>query len=120
MTDTPITEKIDILSFTKDELTALLNEWGEPRYRAGQIFSWLHRGASFDEMSNLPAKLRERLKSACGIFTPIIDRKLVSTKDGTVKYLFALQDGQRIESVFMRYHHGNTICISSQAGCRMG
>ena len=120
MTDTPITEKIDILSRTKEEISALLSAWGEPRYRAGQIFSWLHRGASFDEMSNLPAKLRQRLNDECVILTPAIDRKLVSAKDGTVKYLFALHDGQRIESVFMRYHHGNTVCISSQAGCRMG
>ena len=120
MTDTPITEKTDILSRTKEEISALLSGWGEPRYRAGQIFSWLHRGASFDEMSNLPAKLRQRLAAECAILTPVIDRKLVSAKDGTVKYLFTLHDGQRIESVFMRYHHGNTVCISSQAGCRMG
>lgn len=110
--------KIDILSMFQDELSSLLEK--EPSYRVKQLFTWLHRGASFDEMTNLPLKMREELKEKTFIATPETEQKYVSKIDGTVKYLFRLHDGQCIESVVMKYEHGNTICISSQAGCKMG
>jgi 23S rRNA m2A2503 methyltransferase len=112
--------KQDILSLSQDELKQYLLSIGEPGYRAKQIFTWLHKGASFDQMTNIPASLRAKLTETAKIRTPKIARKLVSATDGTVKYLFELIDGERIESVFMKYAHGNTVCISSQAGCRMG
>lgn len=92
----------------------------EKKYRIDQIFEWLHRGAAFDEMSNLPKKLREQLNETAYIALPEIVKKLTSKLDGTVKYLFRLGDGQCIESAVMKYKHGNTVCISSQAGCKMG
>ena len=111
---------MNILSLLPEELTALLVELGEPKYRSGQIFSQLHKGILLDEMTNVgkatKAKLGERLD--CSL--PRVKRKLVSALDGTVKYLFALDDGNAVESVVMKYNHGNTICISSQVGCRMG
>ena len=120
-------KKTDILSLTKDEIAELLSELSQKynarieRFRAGQIFSWLHGGAcDFSEMTNLSKSLREILEKECYIATPKINKKFVSRLDGTVKYLFELYDGECIESVFMRYKHGNTVCISSQAGCRMG
>ena len=91
------------------------------KFRAKQVFSWLMKGVSdFSEMSNLSARQREVLSENCYIAIPKIHQKFLSKLDGTVKYLFELYDGERIESVFMRYKHGNTICISTQAGCRMG
>jgi len=110
--------KTDILSMYQNELSVLLEK--EPSYRVNQLFSWLHKGASFDEMTNLPLKMREELKERAFIATPKIEQKYVSKIDGTVKYLLRLYDGQCIESVVMKYEHGNTICISSQAGCKMG
>lgn len=106
---------------TEAELTETLASMGEPAFRGKQIFSWLHRGVvSFDEMSNLSRTLREKLAGEFLMTVPQIARKQVSRLDGTVKYLWELADGNCIESVVMQYHHGNTVCISSQVGCRMG
>ncbi len=111
----------DIKSMTLPELRGFLQSLGEPAFRGKQVFSWLSRGAgSFDEMSNLPLSLRERLKEACLLCAPKAARKQSSAKDGTIKYLWRLADGNCVESVLMRYRHGNTVCISSQVGCRMG
>lgn len=90
-------------------------------FRGKQVFVWLHKGArSFEEMTNLPKPLRESLAQTCQLTPPKVARKQVSRQDGTIKYLWELADGNCIESVLMRYHHGNTVCISSQVGCRMG
>ena len=112
---------IDLKSMTQEELSAFLRELGEPAFRGRQIFTWLHRGVtSFDDMSNLSKELRRKLAEQCYITAPTVARKQVSRLDGTVKYLWELRDGNCIETVLMRYHHGNTVCISSQVGCRMG
>ena len=111
----------DIKSMTQPELAAYLKELGEPAFRARQVFRWLHRGVrSFEEMTNLSKPLREKLASACVLRPPQVERKQVSAQDSTIKYLWRLGDGNCIETVLMRYHHGNTVCISSQVGCRMG
>ena len=111
----------DIKSLTPDELAAYFKELGQPSFRAGQVFRWLHQGAeSFDEMTNLPKALRETLKKTCVLTVPSVERKQVSGEDGTVKYLWRLSDGNCIETVLMRYKHGNTVCVSSQVGCNMG
>ena len=112
--------KVDLLSLLPTELEALMLRLEEPKYRARQIFSQLHRGLSPDEMTNVGKKTVEKLKKETVCFFPTIQKKLVSALDGTVKYLFALSDGNCIQSVVMKYNHGNTICISSQVGCRMG
>ena len=114
------TEKVELLSLSKDELEALTVSLGEPKYRAKQLFTQLHAGASPEEMTNIGKATRAKLDGASYYFLPIIKRKLVSALDGTVKYLFELRDGNCVESVVMNYHHGLTICISSQVGCRMG
>ena len=111
---------IDLYSMTEEELVALMMEIGEPRFRAKQVFSWLSSGTPIAEMTNLSKALREKLSSLCVDTLPKVEKKLVSQIDGTVKYLFALHDGECVESVLMRYKHGNTLCISSQVGCRMG
>ena len=111
----------DLKSMNPAEMAAYFKELGEPAFRAGQVFQWLHRGArSFDEMTNLSKSLREKLKSSCTLCPPQVERRQVSALDGTIKYLWRLGDGNCIETVLMRYHHGNTVCISSQVGCRMG
>ncbi len=111
----------DLKSMNPEEMGALLKSWGEPAFRAGQVFTWLHKGAgSFEEMSNLPKALREKLDAECTITRPTVERKQVSAQDGTIKYLWKLADGNCIETVLMRYQHGNTVCISCQVGCRMG
>lgn len=111
----------DLKSQTPEELTQTLKELGEPAFRGKQVFSWLHKGVtSFDEMTNLSKTLREKLAASCFITAPKIARKQSSKLDGTIKYLWKLEDGNCIESVFMQYRHGNTVCISSQVGCRMG
>lgn len=112
--------KIDILSLYPEEIEELMSELGEPKYRAMQIFAFLSKGASLDEMTNISKKLRERLSQICEMRLPKVEEKLVSKIDGTVKYLFSLIDGECVESVLMRYNHGNTLCVSSQVGCRMG
>ena len=112
---------IDLKSQTLEEMTATLKAMGEPAFRGKQVFTWLHKGVtSFDEMSNLSKPLREKLKEQCYITAPSVARKQVSKLDGTVKYLWQLLDGNCIETVVMQYHHGNTVCVSSQVGCRMG
>ena len=112
---------IDIKSMDQEELTAFFKELGEPGFRAKQVFQWMHRGAgSFDEMSNLSKALREKLRENCYLYVPTVERKQVSALDGTIKYLWRLRDGNCIETVLMRYKHGNTVCISCQVGCRMG
>ena len=111
----------DIKSMTQQELSAFLKELGEPSFRAKQIFSWLHRGVtSFEDMTNLSKPLRETLVERCFITAPTVARRQESRLDGTIKYLWELSDGNCIETVLMQYHHGNTVCISSQVGCRMG
>ena len=113
-------QKPDILSLSKEELAELLSLYGQPKYRANQMFSQLMQGVAIENMTNLPKALRERLIAECEYRLPTVERKLTSKIDGTVKYLFRLIDGECIESVLMRYKHGNTLCISSQVGCRMG
>ena len=113
--------KQDIKSMTMEEITAALKEMGEPAFRGKQIFSWLHRGVtSFSDMSNLSKALREKLEQVYYIDVPKVARKQASKLDGTIKYLWELTDGNCIETVLMQYRHGNTVCISSQVGCRMG
>ena len=112
---------IDLMQTPYNEICEITASLGYPAFRAKQIYGWAMKGTPVDEMSNLPAELRKKLTdSGCFVFLPEIKKKLVSAIDGTVKYLFALRDGQLIESVVMKYEHGNTICVSSQAGCRMG
>ena len=102
-------------------MTAFLQSLGEPAFRGRQVFTWLHRGVTdFDGMTNLSKSLREKLKETCFITAPQVARKQVSQLDGTIKYLWRLSDGNCIETVLMRYKHGNTVCISCQVGCRMG
>ena len=106
---------------TPEELAAWLKELGEPAFRAKQIFKWLYRGvASFDEMTDLSKALRRKLEEEALLTPPTVARKQASQEDGTVKYLWRLADGNCVESVLMRYRHGNTVCISCQVGCRMG
>ena len=112
---------IDIKSLTLEEITDLLRSWGEPAFRGKQVFVWLHKGiTSFEEMSTISKSLRQKLQENCRLTVPAVERKQVSKLDGTVKYLWRLGDGNCIETVLMQYHHGNTVCISSQVGCRMG
>lgn len=112
---------IDIKSMNTAELIELMQELSEPKFRAGQIFAWLNQGVtSFNDMSNIPKKLREKLIDIAELRIAVIERRQVSRIDGTIKYLWRFPDGNCVESVFMEYHHGNTICISSQVGCRMG
>ena len=112
---------VDIKSMTQPELTAWLKELGEPAFRAKQIFKWLYRGVtSFEEMTDLSKALRLKLEETALLTPPTVAKKQVSQQDGTIKYLWELADGNCVESVLMRYQHGNTVCISCQAGCRMG
>ena len=114
-------EKLDLKSLTLEELTSFIGQIGEKKFRAKQLFCWIYRGVrSIDEMTDISKALREKLKESCFIESIEIEKKLVSKLDGTMKYLFRLSDGNLIESVFMRYKHGNTVCVSSQVGCRMG
>ena len=111
----------DIKSMTQEEITDALRAMGEPAFRGKQVFSWLHKGATdFAEMNNLSKPLREKLGKEFTITAPTVARKQVSRLDGTVKYLWELRDGNCIETVLMSYHHGNTVCISSEVGCPMG
>ena len=111
----------DIKSMTQEEMGAYLKALGQPAFRAKQLFQWLHRGVtSFDEMTNLSKDLRSRLEEECYITAPVVERKQVSALDGTIKYLWRLRDGNCIETVLMKYKHGNTVCVSCQVGCNMG
>ena len=113
---------VDILSMELDELQLFMKDEGESAFRAKQVYDWLHKKlvTDFDEMTNLSKSLREKLKEKCKIQTVEIVDKLVSKTDGTTKYLFVLDNDSIIESVLMRYNHGNSVCISTQVGCRMG
>ena len=113
-------QKTDLLSCTPEETSDFVGEFGLPAYRAKQIFSGIHNGKRLFEITTLPLKLREQLSECTVDRLPTVERKQVSAKDGTVKFLFRLYDGEFIESVFMKYKHGNTLCISSQVGCLMG
>lgn len=112
--------KIDLGSMSRAEMEAYVRSIGEPAFRAGQIRAWLCRGVEFADMTNLSLPLRQKLSDTCYSGLPKIEKKLVSGIDGTMKYLFSFPDGEAVESVVMFYKHGTTICISSQAGCRMG
>lgn len=114
--------KQDICELNIDELKAALKEMGEPAFRASQVYDWLHvkHVTGFDQMSNLPAALRTRLAENYRITVMDAAETFVSQIDGTRKYVFVLWDGNAIEAVLMRYKHGNSVCISSQVGCRMG
>ena len=112
----------DIKSMTIPDFEELMRLMGQPKFRAKQIFQWLHqkRVLTFDEMKNLPTSLREELSKTCTITSFSIERKLVSQIDGTTKYLYRLSDGEYVESVLMRYEHGISVCVSTQVGCKMG
>ena len=113
--------KINLRSLLPEELAAVLKDMGQPAFRAKQLFSWLGRGtAGFEEMTNLPKALREALAENYCLGAPKVLRKQVSAEDGTVKYLWGLRDGNAVETVVMRYHYGNSVCISTQVGCRQG
>lgn len=114
-------EKKDIASMTLEEISCEFSALNQPKFRAKQVYSWLRKGvASFEEMRNLPKNFRETLCSFFEIRGVKIKKRLESKVDDTVKYLYELNDGELIESVLMKYHHGYTVCISSQVGCRMG
>lgn len=115
-------EKTDIRSLNLKELTVFMEQLGEKAFRAKQIYQWLHvkQAASFDEMTNISKALIEKLKENSHLVSIKQEAVQISKIDGTRKYLFLLEDGNVIESVFMRYKHGNSVCISSQVGCRMG
>lgn len=115
-----MTTKVDLLSLLPNELEEYFLSIGEPKFRAKQVFARLHKGERVNDITNLSKDLRRRLSEETVDTLPTVEEKLVSKIDGTVKYLFRLHDGSCIESVFMRYKHGNTLCISSQVGCRMG
>ena len=111
----------DIGSMYEDELKEELGALGEPSYRAAQVYKWLHSGVkTFDEMTNISKKLREKLVENYYISSAAIEKKLISDYDGTRKYLLSFHDGEAVESVLMQYHHGYTSCISTQVGCKMG
>jgi 23S rRNA (adenine2503-C2)-methyltransferase len=112
----------DIKSMNLEELTSFIEGLGEKKFRAGQIYEWIHKkhADSFDEMTNLSKQLRETLGSQADLTALRIEAVQISQIDGTRKYLFLLEDGNVVESVLMRYKHGNSVCISSQVGCRMG
>lgn len=111
----------DLKSMIPEELTAWCKAEGMPAFRGKQIFQWFSRGiSSVEEMTNLPKALREKIAQEGQFSAPIVERKQVSKLDGTIKYLWRLSDGNCIETVLMRYRHGNSVCISSQVGCAMG
>ena len=112
---------MNLKSMTLPELSALLKQMGQPAFRAKQLYTWLHRGVrSYEEMTNLPGALRAELAEKYPIHAPTVVRRQESQKDGTIKYLWQLSDGNCVETVLMRYHYGNTVCISTEVGCRMG
>jgi len=112
---------MNLKSMTLGEMTGLFKEMGQPAFRAKQVYTWLHKGVrSYDEMTNLPKPLREQLAKDYPIYAPQVVRKQESQRDGTIKYLWQLSDGNCVETVLMRYHYGNTVCISTEVGCRMG
>lgn len=112
--------KTDLLSLYPAELEALVLSLGEPKYRAKQIFTQIHKGIAPSNITNIGKETKRKLDEVSFFYLPKIKLKLVSSIDGTVKYLYELHDGNTIETVVMKYKHGNTICVSSQVGCRMG
>lgn len=113
--------KQEIKSLSLSELTETMKEIGQPAFRAKQIYAWMNKGVtSFDAMTNLSVQLRELLRERFELTVPVVVRKQISVKDGTIKYLWRLSDGNCVETVLMQYHHGNTVCISSEVGCPMG
>ena len=115
-------KKTDIKSLTLPELTAEMEAMGEKKFRAGQLYQWMHQklAGDYEEMTNIPAALKEKCRERFTYTSLVCVREQISKIDGTRKYLFGLSDGNVVESVFMRYKHGNSVCISSQVGCRMG
>ena len=112
---------MNLKSQTLPELSVLFKEMGEPAFRAKQVYKWLHSGVrTYDEMTNIPQSLRQRLAENHPINAPEVVRKQESARDGTIKYLWKLHDGNCVETVLMRYHYGNTVCISTEVGCPMG
>ena len=112
---------MNLKSMTQPEIGAVLKELGQPAFRAKQVYSWLHKGVkSYDEMTNLPKGLRDVLSEKYPIHPPKVVRKQESARDGTIKYLWQLQDGNCVETVLMRYPYGNTVWISTEVGCGMG
>ena len=112
---------MNLKNMTQAELAAVLKELGQPAFRAKQVYTWLHKGVrSYDEMTNLPKGLRDQLAGKYPICAPKVVRKQESQKDGTIKYLWQLSDGNCVETVLMRYNYGNTVCISTEVGCAMG
>jgi len=112
---------MNIKSMTLPELTAALKELGQSAFRGKQVYTWLHKGVrSYEEMTNIPKALRDLLTEKYPIKAPEVVRKQESKKDGTIKYLWKLSDGNCVETVLMRYNYGNTVCISTEVGCAMG
>ena len=112
---------MNLKNLTLPELAETIKALGQPPFRAKQVYSWLHKGVrSYEEMTNLPKNLRDRLWENHPIQAPTVVRRPESRKDGTIKYLWQLSDGNCVETVLMRYHYGNTVCISTEVGCRMG
>ena len=113
-------EKTQLLGMTPEELAAYMKALGQPAFRARQVFAWLHQGVPFGGMSNLPKALRETLSETCTDHPVSVLETIESKMDGTIKLLYRLWDGHVIEGVLMRYKYGNTLCLSTQVGCRMG
>ena len=112
---------MNLKSLNLQELANVLKELGQPAFRSKQVYTWLHKGVkSYEEMTNIPQSLRDMLSQNFPIYPPVVVRKQESKKDGTIKYLWRLSDGNCVETVLMRYHYGNTVCISTEVGCRMG
>jgi len=112
---------MNLKNLTQQEMAGIFRELGQPAFRARQVYTWLHKGVrSYDEMTNLPKALRDQLSEAYPIHAPKVVRKQESRKDGTIKYLWQLSDGNCVETVLMRYNYGNTVCISTEVGCAMG
>ena len=112
---------MNLKSMTLAQLTTLFKELGEPTFRAKQVYTWLHKGVrTYEQMTNLPQSLRQKLGELYPICPPEVVRKQESQRDGTIKYLWRLSDGNCVETVLMRYHYGNTVCISTEVGCPMG
>jgi len=112
---------MNLKSLSALELADVLKELGQPAFRGKQVYTWLHKGVkSYEEMTNIPQSLRDMLAEKYPICAPEVVRKQESQKDGTIKYLWRLSDGNCVETVLMRYHYGNTVCISTEVGCRMG
>ena len=111
----------NIKSMTQAEIAQVLKDMGQPAFRAKQVYSWLHKGVTgYDQMTNLSKDLRAQLAERYPFTVPTVVRKQESQRDGTIKYLWRLADGNCVETVLMRYHYGNTVCISSEVGCPMG